>query len=167
MAEVSGLHHVALACRDLEETHRFYTEVLGLRLVRTEVSEHEDGWLRHLFYDLGGGSALAFFDLHGVGEPDPLRTEISTGLGLPPWVNHVALRATGEQRARAIARLDDLGIKHMTLDHGWCVSTYVEDPNGITVELCEDTTGLPDEPEEAERLRHATPADLRPRQGSA
>lgn len=28
-----------------------------------------EGWFRHFFYDLGNDSALAFFELHDVGEP--------------------------------------------------------------------------------------------------
>jgi catechol 2,3-dioxygenase-like lactoylglutathione lyase family enzyme len=155
---LSGLHHVACACRDLDATHHFYADVLGLPLVHTENTPYEDGWFRHVFYDLGGGAAIAFFDLHGVGEPDPLRTAISTDLGLPSWVNHVAIRCDEGRRDEVLARLEaDGGEEPLTLDHGWCRSTYLLDPNGIVVELCVDTPGLPVEPEEAERLRHVEP----------
>ena len=68
-----GLHHVAYVCRDLDATHHFYADLLGLPLVHTEISQRGEGWLKHVFYDLGGGSALAFFALHGMGEPDELK----------------------------------------------------------------------------------------------
>ena len=149
-----ALHHVAFACRDLDETHAFYGEVLGLELVHTEVAQGPDGYFRHVFYDLGDGSALAFFDLHGVGEPDPLRTAISEDLGLPLWVNHLALRTDADRQAALVARLADAGHEPvMDIDHGWCHSVYFRDPNGIVVELCRDTPGMPIDPQRADELR--------------
>ncbi|HSG91574.1 MAG TPA: VOC family protein [Pseudomonadales bacterium] len=149
-----AIHHVAFACRDLEETHRFYADVLGLRLVNTEVQRRGDSCVKHVFYDTGDGSCIAFFHLRGVGEPDPLKTAISTDLGLPLWVNHLALRATAEQVEAARERLDAAGIAtEMELDHGWCDSIYFTDPNGILVELCCDRPGgMPVDEVEARRL---------------
>ena len=53
-----GIHHVALACRDLEATHRFYTEACGFELVKAQVAptDSPDGWAKHLFYDTGNGT---------------------------------------------------------------------------------------------------------------
>jgi glyoxylase I family protein len=148
-----ALHHVAFACRDLEATHHFYSDLLGLSLVHTEVSERRGSWLKHVFYDLGDGSALAFFALHDMGEPSPLKTAVSTDLGLPVWVNHVALRADEERVAAVEQRLAAAGVElEMELDHGWCRSHYVVDPNGILVELCVDTPGFEPDPIEAERI---------------
>jgi catechol 2,3-dioxygenase-like lactoylglutathione lyase family enzyme len=156
-----ALHHVALACRDPEATHRFYGELLGFELVHTEIQKHRGGVVRHFFYDLGDGSSIAFFELRGAGEPAALKTAISTDLGLPAWVNHLALRVDPERRAAIEARLAAAGIEPaMTLDHGWCDSSYFMDPNGILVELCEDRPGLPRDPEEAERLLRADPETL-------
>jgi catechol 2,3-dioxygenase-like lactoylglutathione lyase family enzyme len=151
-----AVHHVALACKDLGETHHFYADLMGLRLVRTEVDAHQGGYLKHVFYDLGDGSCVAFFDLHGVGEPENFPTAISTDLGLPPWVNHLALRADHKRVDEVKARMAEEGIEpSMRADHGWCQSTYFTDPNGIMVELCVDTPGFDPDPEEAERLRKA------------
>jgi len=156
-----GLHHVAYVCRDLDATHHFYADLLGLPLVHTEISQRGEGWLKHVFYDLGGGSALAFFALHGMGEPDELKTAVSTDLGLPLWANHIALRADEARVAVVKERLAADGIElAMELDHGWCQSHYVVDPNGILVELTVDTPGF--EPDEAEAARllhqHVEPA---------
>jgi len=153
-----AIHHVAFACRDADATHHFYSDLLGLRLVHTEATPFDKGWFRHLFYDCGDGSAIAFFDLHGVGEPTPLRTAISTDLDLPAWVNHLALRVDAVSKAEILGRLEAAGVApEIEIDHGWCLSTYLTDPNGILVELCLDQPGLPDEPDEAERLRHIVP----------
>lgn len=148
-----GLHHLALVCKDVAATHRFYGELLGLPLVYAESGSMRGGHLRHFFYDLGDGSCIAFFDLHGVGEPEEFDSAISTGLGLPAWVNHVALRSTPEHSAEVRARFGAAGIEPaMVLDHGWCHSTYYADPNGNLVELCVDAPGFVADPAEAERL---------------
>ena len=149
-----AIHHVAFACRDPEENHRFYGDLLGLKLVNTEVQNHGPACVRHLFYDTGDGSCIAFFHLHGVGEPEPLKTAISTDLGLPLWVNHLALRADAQRVSDVRERLEAAGVTvQMDLDHGWCNSMYFTDPNGILVELCVDKPGgMPINPAEAERL---------------
>ena len=90
----TGVHHVAYVCRDLEATHHFYEDLMGFQLVHTEVETLENGgFFRHTFYDLGDGTCIAFFDVHGVGEKDGWSTAISKGVGLPVWVNHVAFKA--------------------------------------------------------------------------
>lgn len=155
-----SMHHVAFACGDLEATHRFYHDLLGLPLVNTEVQANPDGsWMKHVFYQLEDGSCLAFFKLHHMGEPDPLRTAVSTDLGLPVWVNHVALRVT-QARAKELAdRLRAGGVpKTLDIDHGWCHSRYFTDPNGILVELCADTTGMVPDEEAALARMYAVPA---------
>ncbi len=154
----AGFHHVAYACRDIDATHRFYEELLGFPLVHTEVEElGNGGFFRHVFYDLGDGSCIAFFDVHGVGEREGWESAISTGNGLPVWVNHVAFRATEERQAEVRERMTAAGVKPlMELDHGWCQSLYYLDPNGIMVELCRDTPGVEPDHDRAVSLLHAT-----------
>src|ERR1700730_13064843 len=89
----SGFHHVAYACRDLAATTHFYEDLMGFPLVHTEISQFGAGFFRHVLYDLGDGTAIAFFDLHDVGEREGWKSAISTGNGLPVWVNHVAFSA--------------------------------------------------------------------------
>jgi catechol 2,3-dioxygenase-like lactoylglutathione lyase family enzyme len=154
-----GFHHVAYACRDIEATTTFY-ENLGFPLLYTEVSPASPtgGFLRHIFFDTGDGSCLAFFDVHGVGEQPDWRSDISTGNGLPVWVNHVAFSATKERQEDARARMDALGIAPlMELDHGWCHSLYYQDPNGIMIEFCRDTPGFVADPEAAHALIKKVP----------
>jgi glyoxylase I family protein len=153
----AGFHHVAYACRDLEATQHFYEDLMGFPLVHTEVEHVKEGFFRHVFYDLGDGSCLAFFDVHGVGEKEGWSSEVSRAAGLPVWVNHVAFRATAERQEEVRARMESAGIQPlMEVDHGWCHSLYYLDPNGIMVELCRDTPGFEPNPDEAKRLLHAT-----------
>jgi catechol 2,3-dioxygenase-like lactoylglutathione lyase family enzyme len=140
-----GFHHVAIATRDLETTHRFYTEATGFELVKVVAAPTpESGWARHLFYDTGHGAYLAIWDIHDRTLGD-YGTAISSGLGLPAWANHIAFAATD---------LDDLearkqrwlahGVDTAEIDHGWCTSIYANDPNGIMVEFCTSTAAFTD-----------------------
>ena len=153
-----GLHHVAYACKDIEATHHFYEDLMGFRLVHTEVETFDSGgYFRHIFYDLGDGTCIAFFDVHGVGEKEGWSSAISRGNGLPVWVNHIAFKADEARQAEVIERMAAEGIDPlMDVDHGWCHSVYFVDPNGIMVELCRDTPGFEPDPEAARELFSAT-----------
>ena len=155
----AGLHHVAYACKDIDATHHFYEDLMGFPLVHTELEGFKDsGYFRHVFYDLGNGSCLAFFDVHGVGERDGWSSAISEGNGLPVWVNHIAFAADESRQDEVRARMTAAGIEPlMELDHGWCHSLYYLDPNGIMVELCRDTPGFEPDPEGARALLGAVP----------
>lgn len=153
-----GIHHVAYACRDLEATNRFYTELMGFPLVHTEVNRVGEGYFRHVFYDTGEGGMLAFFDVHGVGEVPEWKSEISTANGLPVWVNHIAFAADEEGMIAARERMTAAGVEPlMEVDHGWCHSLYYVDPNGIMVEFCRDTPGFERDTEGARVLLSHVP----------
>jgi catechol 2,3-dioxygenase-like lactoylglutathione lyase family enzyme len=152
-----SLHHVAFTTRDVEATHEFYATKLGMPLLRTENHRTGDGWMRHFFFGLGAGEAIAFFALEDVGEEPDYKTDISTGLGLPTWANHVAFRLdTLDELTAMTARMHEHDIEFvMQIDHGWCTSIYTLDPNGIMVEFCVTTNAEEfgsQTPEEALRL---------------
>src|SRR5580658_8363066 len=89
------IHHLAITPKDFKKSHQFYTEVMGFTLVkavkRQAMGGESRGWTKHVFYETGKGSLLALWDLHLTGlEDDSWRSAISTGLGLPWWINHFA-----------------------------------------------------------------------------
>src|SRR5258708_38593086 len=57
--ELGGINHLALVCRDMARTVDFYTNVLGMPLVKT--IELPQGMGQHFFFDIGNGDSLAFF----------------------------------------------------------------------------------------------------------
>ncbi|MEN8182218.1 MAG: VOC family protein [Myxococcota bacterium] len=150
-----SIHHVAYTTRDAEATYEFYVKKLGMALLRTENHRQGDGYFRHFFFGVGGGEAIAFFELQGVGEEPDFKTEISTGLGLPPWANHIAFRLdTLEELEAMTKRMHEHGIEDiLQIDHGWCTSIYTLDPNGIMVEFCVTTDADEFEQTEEEALR--------------
>lgn len=159
-----GFHHVAIATRDLEATHRFYTDVMGFELVKTEAAPApEGGWARHVFYDTGDGTCIAFWDVHD--DPaidDGFDPSISRGLGLPTWTNHLAFDAPDlDALARVQQRWLECGHDVLRIDHGWCTSIYIDDPNGIAVEFCCTTQAFTAaDKEQAEELRRAAQPPL-------
>ena len=158
------LHHVAYATRDPEATHQFYAKTLGMRLLRTENHRQGEGYFQHFFFDMGHGECLAFFHLGGVGEEADYRTAISTGNGLPVWVDHLAFALDDLEEFEAMKkRLKDRGVEGMReIDHGWCRSLYAMDPNGIMIEFCVTTNAeefLQTE-EEALRLLRQPPEEI-------
>jgi catechol 2,3-dioxygenase-like lactoylglutathione lyase family enzyme len=161
-----GYHHLAFAARDMGETHRFYSEVLGFELVKAVAAptDRPGGWAKHLFYDTGNGTEdglIAFWELHDE-RMDGNDTAISTGLGFEAWVNHVAFAA---------ADLDDIDVRKrqwldggfdvMEIDHGFCTSIYTMDPNGILVEFCTDTAPYTQaDRDAARRILHSDAPEL-------
>jgi catechol 2,3-dioxygenase-like lactoylglutathione lyase family enzyme len=135
-----GFHHVAIATHDLPATHRFYTEAMGFTLVKVVVAPTGSpggGWAKHVFYDTGGNGMFAVWELHDDAMPSDFATGISTGLGLPDWINHIAFDVADlEALAGAARRWQEFGIDVVELDHEWCTSIYAQDPNDVLVEFC-------------------------------
>ncbi len=139
--EPKGLHHVAYTTRDTEATYDFYANKLGLRLLHTENHLLGDGYFRHFFFALGNGDALAFFEFNDIGEEADYKTDITVSLGLPQWSNHIAFKLdTLEELNAKVEQLKAKGLDEIVkMDHSWCTSIYLNDPNGIMVEFCVTT----------------------------
>jgi catechol 2,3-dioxygenase-like lactoylglutathione lyase family enzyme len=124
-----GVHHVALVSSDVEQTIRFYQEVLEFPL--TELFENRDyPGSTHFFFDIGHENALAFFDFPGLDVGD--YAEVLGGL------HHLAISVEPEKWARLKDRLDELGIEYAHI-HG--TSIYFRGPDGERLELIADPLG--------------------------
>lgn len=130
---VRGVHHIALICRDVEETIRFYQDFLGFPLV--ELVENRDyAGSSHFFFDIGNGNLLGFFDFPGHDHPD--FTETIGG------VQHIALSTDEQNFATARGKLDAVGVEYLGPDRGVEDSLYLRDPNGIGIELYRERLGV-------------------------
>ena len=124
-----GVHHVALISSDVEQTIRFYQEVLEFPL--TELFENRDyPGSTHFFFDIGHGNALAFFDFPGLELGD--YAEVLGGL------HHLAISVEPEKWARLKNKLDDLGIEYAHINGS---SLYFSGPDGERMELISDPLG--------------------------
>lgn len=130
---VQGVHHLALICRDVEETIQFYQEFLGFPLV--ELLENRDyAGSSHFFFDIGNHNLLGFFDFPGHDHPDFQET-----IG---GVQHIALSTSPENFAATKEKLDAAGVEYLGPDRGVLNSLYIRDPNGIGIEFYSQELGM-------------------------
>jgi glyoxylase I family protein len=138
----SRLHHHAYVVDDMETTRRFYEDVLGFPLVATwcevENVRGKERTYCHTFFELADGSALAFFQFADPDDQAELKLDSRDSL------NHVALATDVDSQQAIRARLDEAEVAHRTVDHGYCVSLYVLDPDGLTVEFTVDAADAAD-----------------------
>ncbi|MFM2256991.1 MAG: hypothetical protein RIQ28_838 [Pseudomonadota bacterium] len=133
----SRLHHTAYVVKDLGNTRAFYEDVLGFPLVATWCEQEElFGAVRtycHCFFGLADGSALAFFQF-----ADPKdQAEFGPELASSPF-RHVALNVDKETQDELERRIVAAGIEApqtYVLEHGYCRSLYVVDPDEMIVEF--------------------------------
>jgi catechol 2,3-dioxygenase-like lactoylglutathione lyase family enzyme len=183
--ELHGVNHVAMACKDMRTTVDFYTNVLGMPLVRT--LDLPGGMGQHFFFDMGGGQLFAFFWFPDAPERQPgissPRSNIdpATALQDPSGVvsshssmNHFAFNVAPEKIAEYREKLIAKGVQVSTFMHHdaspsqlsetvtesvWISSFYFQDPNGIVLEFAAMQREF--NPALGDRRDHipATPAD--------
>jgi glyoxylase I family protein len=121
-----GVHHMALICSDVEQTIQFYQGVLGFPLI--ELMENRDyQGSSHLFFDIGNGNLLAFFDFPGLG--------LEPGVEALGGVQHIAISVHEDQFEPLKQKLEGNGVPYIGPDRGAVDSLYVKDPDGIQIEL--------------------------------
>ena len=143
-----AFHHVAIAVKDADRAHKFYTEAMGFTLVKiVKRQTPEGGWTKHIFYDTGDGELFAIWDLRGlegevVNDAD-WQGGLSTGAGLPYWINHIAFDSKDIGGLEmAMQRWLDLGYHVTEVKHEFIHSIYTRDPDGTLVEFTYDTQPL-------------------------
>ena len=131
----SRLHHTAYVVKDLEATRHFYEDILGFPLVATWCEQEElfgkERTYCHCFFGLADGSALAFFQFAHADD----QQEFGPELAASPF-RHVALNVDEQTQAELEKRIKDAGLESTyVLEHGYCRSVYVVDPDGMIVEF--------------------------------
>lgn len=133
--ELGGLHHVTAITARAPENVAFYTDTLGLHLVKKTVNQ-DDLSAYHLFYaDAEGnpGTELTFFDWAAIPANEPGTGEIAA-IGL-----RVADRATLDWW---VERFDARGVAHGTIgERAGRAFLPFTDPEGQRFELIVDDEG--------------------------
>jgi glyoxalase family protein len=130
--ELNGLHHVTAVTGKAQANVDFYTQVLGMRLVKKTVNQ-DDVSAYHLFYgdEVGNpGTELTFFEWPHIGPNQPGTSTIAqTALRVP---SRAALEWWVE-------RLDQHGVRHDGLAefHGHALINLA-DPEGQQLALVDD-----------------------------
>lgn len=136
----SRLHHTAYTTKDMEKTRQFYEEVIGLPLVATwSESDELFGKVRtycHCFFALADGGALAFFQFADKDD----EAVFSPPIAETPF-HHIALKVDKITQEEIEGRIEAAGYQSpdtFVLEHGYCRSVYVKDPNGMLIEFTLD-----------------------------
>ncbi|MFO7856110.1 MAG: VOC family protein [Paracoccaceae bacterium] len=125
---VRGLDEVAIRCRDLPATARFYGEILGLER-------------------LAGRDGIAVFRIaEGFGGQDVVLALSPAGPEEPGAPAHLALRVTAHDQARAADWFRRLGLscRYADLPGTGRRGLFAADPEGNTVALVAATGGGPE-----------------------
>src|SRR3954462_13941931 len=136
----SRLHHTAYTTNDMLKTRKFYEDLIGLPLIATwSESDELFGAMRtycHCFFGMADGGALAFFQFANPEDQELFGPKMPAS----PF-HHIALNVDGETQKEIEGRIQAAGIqppKTYVLEHGYCRSVYVEDPNGLVLEFTHD-----------------------------
>jgi glyoxalase family protein len=139
--EFSGLHHVTAVTADAPRNLDFYTNTLGLRLVKKTVNQ-DDVSAYHLFYgdEIGRpGTEVTFFDWPLAGPARP---------GHPSIAPITLALASEDSIAWWQGRFEELGVEHEQPAHvAGRLTLGFRDPEGQRLELVdaqgEETPGRP------------------------
>lgn len=134
-----GINHVVLNVRNMEESHQFWTEVVGMRQVGAlKPREGRPNPPNMRFYSGLRNGKENHHDLALVENPDlPEPPEEWSMFGTPIAVNHIAIGFPDrESWLKQLEYLQEKGVKfERRVDHGMTHSLYIRDPNGYGVEL--------------------------------
>jgi catechol 2,3-dioxygenase-like lactoylglutathione lyase family enzyme len=151
---ISGINHIALVCSDMQRTVDFYSEVLGMPLIKA--LDLPGGAGQHFFFDAGNGDCVAFFWFR---EAPDIKPGIAAPAHLPGFgdivsavssMNHLAFHVPPEKFDEYRQKLKDKGVRvSPVLNHDnseaqvtailhpgvYVRSFYFYDPDGIMLEF--------------------------------
>ena len=151
--DFGGINHLALVSSDMARTVDFYTNVLGMPLIKTlEIP----GGAQHFFFDCGNGDSLAFF---WFPDAPPAAPGIAAAGEMPGGgsivsahgsMNHVAFDVPVDRFDEYVQKLKDKGVAvSPVLNHDdsertvaaemhegvFVRSVYFRDPDGVLLEF--------------------------------
>ena len=137
-----GLNHIVINVRDIEESHRFWTEIIGFRQVgELKPTPQRPHPPKMRFYSGDRGGQTHHHDIALVENRDlPAPPTDWKMFGMPLAVNHIAITLPDREAwSRQLAYLQAKGVKFdRRVEHGMTHSLYIHDPNGYGVELLYD-----------------------------
>src|SRR5229473_7546200 len=156
------ISHPAFFGIHTQATIRFYTAILGMRIVLRQPNL-DDASMEHVFFHVGEDNFIAYFLPYDEAAAADKYQRMKPGYGV---MNHLALDVDLASFDEALERLKagDVEIKGPT-DRGYERSIYFRDPNGVRIELLVWLTPPPDGLAQAEIIERAQ--QLRQARGAA
>jgi len=127
-----GINHLVINVRDMEESHRFWTEILGFKEVGTS------GRRNMRFYSGDHSGRMNHHDIALVENPNLPKPPAEWAMfDMPCAINHIAIMMPNREAwLKQLAWLQKKGVKfHRRVNHGMTHSLYISDPNGYGVEV--------------------------------
>ena len=137
-----GINHLVLNVRNLEESHKFWTEVVGMQQVgELKPAPNRPNPPRMRFYSGTGAGGTHHHDMALVEDPSLPEPPAEWSIfGMPMAINHIAITYPNREAwLNQLAYLQAKGVKFdRRVEHGMTHSLYIHDPNGYGVELLYD-----------------------------
>ena len=134
----SGINHLVLNVRDIDELHKFWTEIVGFKQVgELHPKEDRPNPPKMRFYSAVNDGQLTHHTVALVESPNlppPSDWVLSNGQCA---INHVALTMPNREAwLKQLKFLQSRGVKfNWRVNHGVTHSVYINDPNGYGVEF--------------------------------
>jgi catechol 2,3-dioxygenase len=127
----AGINHLVINVRNMEESHRFWTEILGFK----QVGQSSRRNMR--FYSGDHAGRMNHHDIALCENPDLPPPADWALFGMPVAINHIAITMPSREAWLAqLAFLREKGVKFQRrVNHGMTHSLYISDPNGYGVEV--------------------------------
>lgn len=140
MAQLNGVHHIALMTSNVKEQIEFFSDVLGMKLKALYWMHNVDGYF-HAFMELNDSCSVAF-----VQSPDVAKIPHEFGVthaGNPVQpvsagvMQHLAFNCDNDDELYAMRdRIRAKGVRVLgPLDHGFCKSIYFGGPENLVLEV--------------------------------
>ena len=133
-----GINHLVLNVRDIEESHAFWTEIMGFKQVG-ELHPRSDrpNPPKMRFYSGDHRGKMQHHDLALMEMPNLPPPSAWSMSGSPVAINHVAIALPSREAwLKQIAFLQSKGVTfHRRINHGMTHSVYISDPNGYGIEV--------------------------------
>ncbi|ENN2391778.1 VOC family protein [Vibrio alginolyticus] len=122
----NAIHHVAIICSDYPRSKRFYTEVLGLKVIAENYREARDSYKLDLA--LPDGSQVELFSFPGA----PERPSFPEAQGL----RHLAFLVDDVEQVKAYLASNNVEVEPIRIDEFTGKAfTFFQDPDGLPLEI--------------------------------
>ncbi|EGQ8056998.1 VOC family protein [Vibrio alginolyticus] len=122
----NAIHHVAIICSDYPRSKRFYTEVLGLKVIAENYREARDSYKLDLA--LPDGRQVELFSFPGA----PERPSFPEAQGL----RHLAFLVDDVEQVKAYLESNDVEVEPIRIDEFTGKAfTFFQDPDGLPLEI--------------------------------
>ncbi|HHF0508452.1 SMU1112c/YaeR family gloxylase I-like metalloprotein [Vibrio diabolicus] len=122
----NAIHHVAIICSDYPRSKRFYTELLGLKVIAENYREARDSYKLDLA--LSDGSQVELFSF-----PDaPERPSFPEAQGL----RHLAFQVDDVEHVKEYLEAREIEVEPIRIDEFTGKAfTFFKDPDGLPLEV--------------------------------